>query len=45
MVCVRSEKIESVPIAEAIDPTRLVDPESEVVRVARALGISFGDRS
>jgi 6-phosphofructokinase 1 len=45
MVCVRSEKIESVPVAEAINPTRLVDPESEVVRVARALGISFGDRS
>jgi len=45
MVSLRSEKIESAPLAEAISPTRLVDPESEVVRAARALGISFGDRS
>jgi 6-phosphofructokinase 1 len=44
MVSLRSEKIELVPLAEAISPTRLVDPESEVVRAARALGISFGDR-
>lgn len=45
MVSLRSERIESVPLAEAISPTRLVDPESEVVQSARALGISFGDRS
>ncbi|MGA3294511.1 MAG: ATP-dependent 6-phosphofructokinase [Candidatus Acidiferrales bacterium] len=45
MVSLRAGKIESVPIAEAISPIRLVDPASEVVRAARAVGISFGDQS
>jgi 6-phosphofructokinase 1 len=43
MVALQSTKIESVPIAEAIDPIRLVDSQSEVLRAARAIGISLGD--
>jgi hypothetical protein len=33
-----------VPIEEAVEKPRLVDPEGEVVATARAVGISFGDR-
>jgi len=43
MVALHGEKIESVPLAEAIEPIRLVDAENEVLRTARAVGISFGD--
>ena len=43
MVALRGDKIESVPLAEAIEPIRLVDPQNEVLRTARAVGISFGD--
>lgn len=43
MVAFRGAKIESVPLAGAIDPIRLVDSHNEVLRTARALGISFGD--
>ena len=43
MVALQGVKIESVPLAEAIEPIRLVDAENEVLRTARALGISFGD--
>ena len=45
MVCLRAGEIESVPLDEAVGSTRLVNPESSVVRAARAVGITFGDRS
>lgn len=45
MVCLRAGKIESVPIADAIGSYRLVDPQSDYVRAARAVGITFGDRA
>ncbi|HSA91725.1 MAG TPA: hypothetical protein VLE48_01835, partial [Terriglobales bacterium] len=43
MVCLRGSRIESVPIAEAIGAMKTVDPNSEIVAAARAIGISFGD--
>jgi 6-phosphofructokinase 1 len=44
MVCLRDRKIESVPLADAIGSCKLVDTESDYVRAARAVGITFGDR-
>jgi hypothetical protein len=43
MVCLRGDRIESVAIAEAIGSMKGVDPKSEIVAAARAIGISFGD--
>lgn len=45
MVCFRPPHIESVPIAEAAGQLSMVDPNGSCVQAARALGISFGDRS
>jgi ATP-dependent phosphofructokinase / diphosphate-dependent phosphofructokinase len=44
MVCLRAGKIESVPLVDAIGSCKLVDPGSDYVRAARAVGITFGDR-
>jgi 6-phosphofructokinase 1 len=44
MICYRPPHIESVPLIEAITQISRVNPESDVVQAARALGISFGDR-
>ncbi len=43
MVCLRNECIGSVDIAEAIGKLKMVNPDGELVRAARAIGISFGD--
>ncbi len=43
MVCLRNERIQCVDIREAIGKMKTVDPEGELVRAARAIGISFGD--
>jgi len=43
MVCLRNAKIECVTIADAVGQLRTVDPEGEMVRTARAIGICFGD--
>jgi 6-phosphofructokinase 1 len=43
MVCLRNATSESVNIADAIGKLKTVDPQGELVRVARAVGISFGD--
>ena len=43
MVCLRNECIRAVDIREAIGQMKMVDPEGELVRAARAVGISFGD--
>ena len=45
MVCLRAGKIESVPIDTAVGACKLVDPSSDHVRSARAVGITFGDRA
>ena len=42
MVRIRNDRIEGVPLAEAIAGQRLVDPGGELVRVARATGVELG---
>jgi 6-phosphofructokinase 1 len=44
MVCLRAGRIESVPLEEAVGVYHTVDPQSDLVRAARGVGISFGDR-
>ncbi len=44
MVSYQSYHVGDVSIEEAVNQLRLVQPESEVVQAARAVGISFGDR-
>lgn len=43
MVCSDPPDIRDVPIANAVDQIRLVDPQSSSVQTARAMGICFGD--
>lgn len=43
MVCLRSARIQSVDIAEAVGAIKAVDPNGEMVQTARSIGISFGD--
>ncbi|MEZ5434116.1 MAG: hypothetical protein R3F31_23700 [Verrucomicrobiales bacterium] len=43
MVSYQSYQVGSVPIEEAVEKLKLVDPTGEVVGTARAVGISFGD--
>jgi 6-phosphofructokinase 1 len=43
MVCLRGGQIQSADISEAIGRMKAVDPEGDLVRTARSLGICFGD--
>ena len=43
MVCLRNERIEAVNIAQAIGKLKTVDPNGQMVQMAKAIGISFGD--
>ena len=43
MVCLKSGKIESVSLDEALEKMKYVDPNSEIVHAARAVGATFGD--
>ena len=43
MVCLKSAAIQSSPLEEAVGVLKTVQLDSEIVRTARALGISFGD--
>lgn len=43
MVCLHANTITSALIEEAVGVLKVVDPNSELVRAARALDISFGD--
>ena len=43
MVALQTPDIVTVPIAEALKAPKRVDPRHDVVRTARAIGISFGD--
>ncbi|MEN0110605.1 MAG: ATP-dependent 6-phosphofructokinase [Planctomycetota bacterium] len=45
MICSRPPEMTSVPIIEAVNVLRQVDPYGPCVQAARALGISFGDRA
>ncbi len=43
MVCLKQESIQAVDIAQAVGRMKTVDPQGELVRTARAIGICFGD--
>jgi len=43
MVALRGDEIVSVPIHDAVSNPKYVDPEGQLVRTARLLGVSFGD--
>ncbi len=43
MVSYQAYHVDSVPIEEAVNKLRVVEPEGEMVQVARAIGISLGD--
>lgn len=43
MVSLRGSNIVAVPIIDAIEQLKTVDPNSDIIRAARAVGISFGD--
>ena len=43
MVALQTPNIVTVPIMEALKEPKRVDPDHDVVRTARAVGISFGD--
>ena len=43
MVSYQNYEVGSVPIADAVDRIKLVQPDSQMVLTARAVGISFGD--
>ena len=45
MVCYHPPEIESVPIIEAVNHIRTVNPDGSTVQAARGLGVCFGDRS
>ncbi len=42
MVCLRGDRVDSLPIDEATRASAQVDPEGELVRCARAIGIELG---
>jgi len=44
MVSYKNNKITSVPLEEAVKGNKLVSPDDYLVRIARATGISFGDK-
>jgi ATP-dependent phosphofructokinase / diphosphate-dependent phosphofructokinase len=43
MVALRGDSIVSVPLADAVSRLKSVDPEGEMVAMARSVGVSFGD--
>ncbi len=43
MVALRGPRIETVDIAEAVGAMKRVDPQGELVRIAKAIGVCFGD--
>ena len=43
MVSLRDNKIEPVPLTDAIEQLKLVPVDSDLIRALRAVRISFGD--
>jgi 6-phosphofructokinase 1 len=43
MLALQSPHIVTVPIEDVLAQSKRVEPEGDVVRTARELGISFGD--
>ena len=42
MVCLRDDKITSIPLVEVADKTRLVSPDHDLIIQGKRMGISFG---
>ena len=45
MTCVKENKIDVVPISEVAGKTKLVDADSDIIKQAKLIGLSFGDES
>jgi 6-phosphofructokinase len=43
MLCLKAGKMESVLLDEAVEKMNYIDPNSEIVHAARAVGATFGD--
>jgi len=43
MVCLKGSEISSVPIADAVGTIKNVDPEGELIKTAKSIGLSFGE--
>ena len=43
MVCVKNGGIDKIPLEEIAGKLKYVDPDSDIIRQAKAVGISFGD--
>ncbi|MCU0633653.1 MAG: ATP-dependent 6-phosphofructokinase [Gemmatimonadaceae bacterium] len=43
MVALQSPHLVTIPIPDVLKETKVVDPSHDVVRTARAMGVSFGD--
>ncbi|MGB7848135.1 MAG: ATP-dependent 6-phosphofructokinase [Candidatus Acidiferrum sp.] len=43
MVCLKAGRMESVSLDEALEKMKYIDPNSEIVHAARAVGATFGD--
>jgi ATP-dependent phosphofructokinase / diphosphate-dependent phosphofructokinase len=43
MLNLKDGRVQSVPLEQAVQPVKLVDPQGEMVLAARAVGTSFGD--
>ena len=43
MVCLKAGRMESVSLDEALEKMKYIDPSSEIVHAARAVGATFGD--
>jgi 6-phosphofructokinase 1 len=44
MVCLQGTRVDGIPMTDAIGRPRLIDPDHELLNVARATGVTFGDR-
>jgi phosphofructokinase-like protein len=43
MVCLKNTRIEAVPIEDAVGKMKSVEPDGEMVMMAKSIGICFGD--
>jgi len=43
MVCLKEARIHDVPISQAVGMLKTVDPKGEMVSIAKAIGVCFGD--
>lgn len=43
IVCRKAGKMDSAPLDEALERMKFIDPNSEIIHAARAVGATFGD--